>query len=161
MTNEEIKTSIVALNPAAILEDSGEWINIVIDSILWKPFALQLRTITTLDFDYLFCLTCIDWKTHFTLVMHLTSTTRRHTVVVKTKLDKDNPVADTVSDIWMTAEFHEREVYDLFGVRFTGHPDLRRILMPEEFTAFPLRKDYPLQGRGERHNFPVLERSEA
>ena len=62
--------------------------------------------------------------------------------MVKTKLGKDNPLIDTVSNIWMTAEFHEREVYDLFGVRFIGHPDLRRLFMTDDWKGWPLRKDY-------------------
>jgi NADH-quinone oxidoreductase subunit C len=62
--------------------------------------------------------------------------------------------------LWKGADWMEREVYDMFGITFAGHPDLRRILMPEEFNAFPLRKDYPLRGRGERHNFPVITRAE-
>ena len=66
----------------------------------------------------------------------------------------------SVVPLWEGANWLEREVWDMFGIRFDGHPDLRRILLPEEFTAFPLRKDYPLQGRGERHNFPVLARAE-
>jgi NADH-quinone oxidoreductase subunit C len=62
--------------------------------------------------------------------------------------------------MWEGTNWMEREVWDMFGIRFDGHPDLRRILLPEEFTAHPLRKDYPMQGRGERHNFPVLERGD-
>ena len=76
------------------------------------------------------------------------------------KLAGADPVIPTVTPVWPTANWHEREIYDLFGIRFEGHPDLRRILMPEEFSAFPLRKDYPLRGRGERHNFPVVTRAE-
>jgi NADH-quinone oxidoreductase subunit C len=66
----------------------------------------------------------------------------------------------SVVGLWEGANWLEREVWDMFGIRFTGHADLRRILLPEEFTAHPLRKDYPLQGRGERHNFPVITRAE-
>ena len=82
-------------------------------------------------------------------------------LTVKLRVDTQAPEVDSVMDVFPTANFKEREVYDMFGVVFRGHPDLRRILMPEEFTAYPLRKDYPLRGRGERHNFPVLTRAES
>ena len=74
----------------------------------------------------------------------------------------DSAVPETPGDSgWPTAIHQEREVYDMFGVVFRGHPDLRRILMPQEYTSFPLRKDYPLRGHGERHNFPVITRAES
>ena len=76
------------------------------------------------------------------MVYHLTSTTYRHNIVVKSKLDKVVPEIETVSDMWRTAEFHEREVYDLFGVNFLHHPDLRRLFLTDEWVGFPLRKDY-------------------
>jgi NADH-quinone oxidoreductase subunit C len=82
-------------------------------------------------------------------------------VVVKAGVDDPDPVLPSVVPLWKGADWMEREVFDMYGVRFNGHPDLRRILMPEEFTAFPLRKDYPLRGRGERHNFPRLSRAES
>ncbi|MEO5998793.1 MAG: NADH-quinone oxidoreductase subunit C [Chitinophagaceae bacterium] len=142
MTNEALKLKIAELSPAVNFEESPEWLTVVIEHESWNDFALQLRSTEGLDFDYLFCLTCIDWKTHFTMVMHLTSTTERHTLVVKTKLDKNTPAVRTVSDIWKTAEFHEREVYDLFGVIFIDHPDLRRLFMTDDWKGWPLRKDY-------------------
>ncbi len=142
MNNEALRLQITEIFPSAVFEDASEWTTVIVGYELWKPVALQLRSVTALDFDYLFCLTCIDWKTHFTMVMHLTSTTQRHTLIVKAKLDKDSPSIDTVSDIWKTAEFHEREVYDLFGVRFRGHPDLRRLFMTDDWKGWPLRKDY-------------------
>jgi len=82
-------------------------------------------------------------------------------IVVKAGVDLPDPTLPSAVSIWPGADWMEREVFDMFGIRFNGHPDLRRILMPEEFTAFPLRKDYPLRGRGERHNFPRLSRSES
>ncbi len=82
-------------------------------------------------------------------------------LVVKAGVDDPDPTLPSAVPLWPGADWLEREVFDMFGIRFSGHPDLRRILMPEEFTAYPLRKDYPLRGRGERHNFPRLTRSES
>lgn len=141
MTNEEIKEYISAHELSAVFEESGEWLNILIDADAWRSMAKLLRK-EPFDFDYLFCLTCVDWKTHFTMVYHLTSTTHRHTVVVKPKLDRTDARIKTISDIWRTAELHEREVYDLFGVEFVGHPDLRRLILTNDWQGFPLRKDY-------------------
>jgi NADH:ubiquinone oxidoreductase subunit C len=142
MTNEELKIKLAELFPAAGFEESGEWPTFFVGLSDWKPVAAMLRSDDGLDLDFLFCLTCVDWKTHLSMVYHLTSTRFRHTVVVKSKLDRDRPEIATVSDIWRTAEFHEREVYDLFGVRFLGHPDLRRLFLTDEWKGFPLRKDY-------------------
>ena len=82
-------------------------------------------------------------------------------LILKVVLDDPDPTLTSCVPLWKGAEWMEREVYDMYGIRFPGHPDLRRILMPEEFTAFPLRKDYPLRGRGERHNFPVIKREQS
>lgn len=82
-------------------------------------------------------------------------------VVLKVGVNDPNPTIPSATPLWTGADWMEREVYDMFGISFSGHPDLRRILMPEEFTAYPLRKDYPLRGRGERHNFPRLTRDES
>ena len=82
-------------------------------------------------------------------------------LTVKVGVTEEAAKLPTVTPIWGGADWMEREVFDMFGIVFEGHPDLRRILMPDEFQAFPLRKDYPLRGRGERHNFPKLSRSES
>jgi NADH-quinone oxidoreductase subunit C len=82
-------------------------------------------------------------------------------LIVKAGVDDPDPTLPSAMPLWSGADWMEREVFDMFGIRFIGHPDLRRILMPEEFTAYPLRKDYPLRGRGERHNFPRISRGES
>jgi NADH-quinone oxidoreductase subunit C len=141
MTNEEIKEFISRVEPNATFDESGEWLNILLAPTFLKNMATQLRN-APFNFDYLFCLTCIDWKTDLTMVYHLSSTEHRHTIVLKAKTDRTNPEIDTVSDIWKGADFFEREVYDLFGVKFINHPDLRRLIMPDDWEGWPLRKDY-------------------
>ncbi|MBK9731301.1 MAG: NADH-quinone oxidoreductase subunit C [Chitinophagaceae bacterium] len=142
MTNEELKTNITALLPSATFEEGGEWLTVLMDPKEWKPFAQQIRFDDALQCNYLFCLTCIDWKTHLTMVYHLSSTAFRHNLVVKAKMDRSIPVIETVCDIWRTAEFHEREVFELFGVTFLNHPDLRKLILTDDFEGFPLRKDF-------------------
>lgn len=143
MTNEELKNKLPEINPAAAFEEGGEWVNMVADATAWPALALELRHNEALHFDYLFCLTCVDWKTHLTMVYHLTSTQYRHNLVIKAKLDAQKPEIGTVSNIWRTAEFHEREVYELFGVNFLNHPDLRLLILPDGWEGKnPLRKDF-------------------
>lgn len=142
MDNEALKVQLTALLPSAAFEEGGEWQGVQVSAAEWKPFAQAVRHTQGLEFDFMFCITCVDWKTHLTMVYHLTSTVYGHTIVVKVKLDRNDPEIETVSDIWRTAEFHEREAYDLFGVRFMHHPDLRRLFMTDECNGWPLRKDY-------------------
>lgn len=142
MTTEELKIELLALNPALQFEEGGEWLNMNVAPEEWLPFAEALRYTDSTYFDYLFCLTCVDWKTHLTMVYHLTSTRYRHNIVVKVKLDRTAPDIVTVCRIWRTAEFHEREVFELFGVNFLNHPDLRKLILPDDWVGYPLRKDY-------------------
>ncbi|HVX13183.1 MAG TPA: NADH-quinone oxidoreductase subunit C [Pirellulales bacterium] len=116
-------------------------------------------------FDLLVDITCVDYLNYrdavdrFGLVYLLASTTTNERLNVRVFLNEPDLHVPSAVPLWEGANWMEREVWDMFGIRFDGHPDLRRILMPDEFAAFPLRKDYPLQGRGERHNLPVLTRS--
>ena len=143
MTNDDLKIKLSEFLPSITFEEGGQWMNVNVEAKDWLTFAKQLRYTPELNFDYLFCLTCVDWKTHLTMVYHLESTQYRHIIVVKSKLDKNNPEIETVSQIWRTAEFHEREVYELFGVNFLNHPDLRLLLLPEGWEGKnPLRKDF-------------------
>jgi len=109
-----------------------------------------LRKEPSLAFDYLQLVTAVDWLTHFDVVYHLWSMSNAHKVAVKITVDRTNPRLPTVSDLWPAADWHEREQYDLLGVIFEGHPDLRRILCPEDWEGHPLRKDYvqPLEYHG-------------
>ena len=141
MNNEALKNYISALHAEASFDETAEWLNIVLPSASWKATAASLLE-GEAKLDHPFCVTCIDWKTHLTMVYHLSSTVHRNTIVVKTDLDRNDPSIETVSDIWRTAEFHEREVYEMFGVQFKGHPDLRRLILTDDFNGYPMRKDF-------------------
>jgi len=117
-------------------------------------------------FDLLVDVTCVDYldypnaKDRFGLVYLLANTETNERITVRCFAGDPEPTVPSVVELWEGANWLEREVWDLFGIRFAGHPDLRRIVLPEAFAAHPLRKDYPLQGRGERHNFPVITRAD-
>src|SRR5215203_4229701 len=143
MSTEELKSLLPEIFPASTLEEGGEWLTLNLGANELHEAAVQLRTKSDFDFDFLFCLTCIDWKTHLTMVYHLTSTKFRHNIVVRSNLDNNKPEIETVSHLWKTAEFHEREAYEMFGVNFINHPDLRLLILPEGWEGRnPLRKDF-------------------
>ena len=143
MEKEALKTKITELLATATFDETGEWLGIGIESKDWLPFACQLRNDGSLYFDYLFCLTCIDWKTHLTMVYHLSSTRYRHNIVIRTNIDRNTPGIESVSGLWKTAEFHEREAYEMFGVNFLNHPDLRLLILPDGWEGRkPMLKDF-------------------
>ena len=143
MTREELQTRLAEMEPSLVFEEGGEWLNLYVEPASWPRLAQQLRADDGLWFDYMFCLTCVDWKTHLTMVYHLSSTRYRHNIVVKSKLNRENPEIETICHTWRTAEFHEREVYEMFGVKFLHHPDLRLLILPDGWEGKnPMRKDY-------------------
>ena len=149
MTNEELKELVTTWfsGPESAhlesTEEGSQFLNISIDPNYLHKLMSWLKTDQQTHFDYLFCLTGVDWGKELGVVYHLESTIHRHILVVKVQTtDREDPVFDSVQDIWPTANFHEREVFDLFGIKFKGHPNLKRLFMPEDWKGFPLRKDY-------------------
>ena len=124
-------------------EEATQFLNIIVQPEQLHSLMSQLKSNEQTYFDYLFCLSGVDWGEELGIVYHLESTIHRHIVVVKVKThDRENPNFDTVSDIWYTAELHEREVFDFFGVKFNNHPNLKYLFLTENWVGFPLRKDY-------------------
>ena len=142
---------LVGWNAAAVQAvkfDRGE-LTIWIEKGVIREVCAILRDDATCPFNYLADLTCVDWypsEPRFEVVYHLLSIPRKERVRLKARLDGSNPAIESVTSVWPAANNYEREVFDLFGVRFTGHPDLKRILMPDDWEGHPLRKDYPVEG---------------
>lgn len=143
MKKEELKIKLSEIFTSVAFDESGQWLNMAVPAADWLSVAQQLRRYESAPFDYMFCLTCVDWKTKLTMVYHLSSTKTRDTLVVKVDLDRNRAEIESVANIWMTANFHEREVYEMFGVNFLNHPDLRLLILPEGWEGRnPLRKDF-------------------
>ena len=130
-------------------------LSITVKKTALLPIARFLKE--TLHFDYIVHVSSADYpneKERFEVIYEVYSIRRRQRLRIKTRVTEADGAVDSLCGVWYGANFMEREVYDMMGIRFQGHPDLRRILMPDEYEeGFPLRKDFPLQGRGWRDNF--------
>jgi len=142
MLREELQQHIASRFPDYTFEEGGQFLTVNVPAAHWKSFAHFLRDMQEMQFDFLFCLTCVDWLKHLTMVYHLRSYAHKHELVVKCQLDREKPEIESVAYTWRTAEFHEREVFELFGVNFLNHPDLRKLILPDDWEGYPLRKDY-------------------
>jgi NADH/F420H2 dehydrogenase subunit C len=144
MTNEALQNLISSWIPELeFTEEGSQFLNISVKPEQLHQLLSQLKSNLETSFDYLFCLTGIDYEKSLGVIYHLESTTHRHIIVVKVQTeDRENPTFDSVCDIWRTAELHEREVFDFFGIKFNNHPNLKRLFLTDEWEGFPLRKDY-------------------
>jgi NADH-quinone oxidoreductase subunit C len=122
---------------------------------IWVPAALirdacsVLRDSKTFPCNFLEDVTCVDWypsEPRFEVVYHLLSMSKKERVRIKVKLGNDKPTVPSITSVWPSSNFAEREVFDLFGIHFEDHPYLRRLMMPEDWEGHPLRKDYPVEG---------------
>jgi NADH-quinone oxidoreductase subunit C len=114
-----------------------------------REACVLLRDDSDCPFNFLADLAGVDWfpsEPRFEVVYHLLSIPKKERVRLKVRLESSSPTLDSVTPVWPAANYFEREVFDLFGVRFAGHPYLRRLLMPEDWEGYPLRKDYPVEG---------------
>jgi len=128
-------------------------VGIMLKKDMIKDICRYLRDEPSLKMDLLADLTAVDFSRYpgdagprFEVVYNLISTTYLHRIRLKVRVPEEDPRVDSVSSIWQTANWHERETYDLMGIKFNGHPDLRRILTPDDFEGHPLRKEYPVKG---------------
>jgi NADH-quinone oxidoreductase subunit C len=128
--------------------DRGE-LTVVVNRRAIRDACALLRDDRQLQFNFLCDITCVDWypnEPRFEVVYHLLSIPRLERLRLKVGLGGNDPSLESITSVWPGANFFEREIYDLFGVRFSGHPSLRRIMMPDDWEGHPLRKDYPVEG---------------
>lgn len=142
MDNKQLEELVKLHSPEVEIKPGKQYLEVTVATSSLHSLAKQLRDNEETRFDFLFCLSGVDWGQELGIIYHLRSTVHNHTIVLKTRIaDRKNPKVDTLSDLWVTADFHEREVYDLLGIKFINHPDLRRLFLDSSW-GFPLRKDY-------------------
>jgi len=142
MDKVQLGEVIKSLDADVEITEGKQFTEVKIPASHLYTLAKQLKENQETSFDFLFCLTGVDYGQDLGVVYHLRSTRHGHSVVLKTWTSyRENPRLDSVADIWRTAEYHEREVYDLLGIRFINHPDLRRFFLKSSY-GFPLRKDF-------------------
>jgi len=142
MDKVQLGELIKSLDKDVEIKDGKQFLEVKIPASNFYRLAKQLKENQETSFDFMFCITGVDYGQDLVVVYHLRSTEHKHTVVLKTRTsDRANPQLDSVADIWKTAEFHEREVFDLLGIKFTNHPDLRRFFLSSSY-GFPLRRDF-------------------
>ena len=148
MNSQELKAKIESFGieitfPEEVEAQETQFLTLSVNPSKLHELAKQLKEDNDTSFDYMFCQTGIDWEEHFEVIYHLRSTTHGHEVVVRTQItDRESPTVDSVYNLWKTADSHEREIFDLLGIKFNTHPDLRRIFLDDDWEGFPLRKDY-------------------
>jgi len=141
LSGKEIASQIEEKSPGSVEESSQDSLVVKSDSLL--SVAAFLKDNETLKFDYLNYITAVDYFSYFEVVYQLTSLEHNHTVVIKTRCySRENPAVPSVIGVWQGADFQEREIYDLMGIKFEGHPNMKRIFLWEGFPGHPLRKDY-------------------
>jgi NADH-quinone oxidoreductase subunit C len=141
LNGEQVAKKISKLSPAAVV--AADKAAVVVTSESLFKVAEFLKNTPALDFDYLADLTAVDYTDYFEVVYRLVSLKHNHSLVLKTRChDRDKPVVPSVTRLWRSADFMEREAYDLMGIVFDGHPNLRRLLLWEGFVGHPLRRDY-------------------
>jgi len=128
-------------------------VSVMLKKEMIKDVCLFLRDEPSLKMNHLSDLTAVDFSKYpgdtgprFEVVYNMISILHRHRIRLKVRVPEEDPRVDSVAQVWHTANWHERETYDLMGIQFDGHPDLRRILLPEDWEGHPLRKEYPLKG---------------
>ena len=141
LSGKEIARQIEEKFPGSVLESSQASLVVKSDSLL--PVATFLKDTETLKFDYFNYVTAVDYYSYFEVIYQLTSLEHNHTAIIKTRCyTRENPTVPSVVSLWQGADFQEREIYDLMGIKFEGHPNMKRIFLWEGFPGYPLRKDY-------------------
>ena len=143
MDNAQLQALVSGIVPGATFEESKQFLTVSVDPDQLHQLMKSLKERPDTSFDYLFCITGVDIQEKLQVVYHLESTTYGHQVVLKTATtDREKPEMSSVVDLFKGAELHENEIFDLFGIVFNGHPNLRRMFMPDDWKGYPLRKDY-------------------